>query len=190
VPASSAEDLCRAALAGLGEGSSRPGWPRELATVEPRLVGFAHLLAAQAAADSADWAAALRHAKAAVAADQQDTYAQVLFGQALAALDGGGGGQAADGGDLRERFCARPFQELEIRADGSVYTCCSAWLPVPIGDIGRTPLGEIWNSTAAREIRRSVLDGDYRHCSRLYCPALAGGSCPGGRRSATRSCAG
>lgn len=175
VSGESAAELCRAALAALGEGAERARLAAEPAYAEPRLVGFAQLLAAQAAADAGDWPAVLRHAKAAVAADQQDTYAQVLFGRAEAALAGGGPGE---GDDLRERFCARPFQELEVRADGSVYTCCSAWLPVPIGDIRETPLDEIWNSAAAREIRRSVLDGDYRHCSRLYCPALAGRQLP------------
>ncbi|EWY35839.1 hypothetical protein N825_34060 [Skermanella stibiiresistens SB22] len=138
-------------------------------------VGFAHVLAARAAEKDGDWPAVLRHAKATVAADQQDVYAQTLFDRARALL----AGQAAiDEDDLRGRFCSRPFLELEIRADGSVYTCCSAWLPLPIGHLDRDRLDRIWNSDAAREIRRSVLDGDYRHCSRLYCPEIAGGKLP------------
>jgi len=81
---------------------------------------------------------------------------------------------------LADRSCAAPFEQIETRADGAVHFCCSGWLPVPIGNIAdRT--AEMWNSERAQEIRRSVLDGDFSHCSRWHCPAIAARRLP--RRS-------
>jgi pyruvate-formate lyase-activating enzyme len=41
----------------------------------------------------------------------------------------------------------------------------------------KTP-DQIWNSAAAQDIRRSILDGSYRYCSRMHCPRLTADDLP------------
>ncbi|NJM83930.1 MAG: radical SAM protein [Tabrizicola sp.] len=71
-------------------------------------------------------------------------------------------------------FCRSPFENLETAPNGEVYFCCPAWLPKPIGNMKQDGAEAIWNSPAARDIRASIHDGSYRHCSRLHCPKLSG----------------
>ena len=79
---------------------------------------------------------------------------------------------------LKTRTCNAPFREMESRANGQVHFCCSAWQPVPIGRLDAPRPDGFWNSERAREIRRSVLDGDFTHCSRWHCPSIAGRRLP------------
>lgn len=79
---------------------------------------------------------------------------------------------------LRTRTCRAPFREMESRVNGEVHFCCSAWQPVPIGRLDDPKPDGFWNSKRALEIRRSVLDGDFSHCSRWHCPAIAGRKLP------------
>lgn len=79
---------------------------------------------------------------------------------------------------LRTRVCRAPFREMESRTNGEVHFCCSAWQPVPIGRLDTPGEDGFWNSERAKEIRRSVLDGDYSHCSRWHCPSIAGRRLP------------
>ncbi len=72
---------------------------------------------------------------------------------------------------LKDRFCPMPFDQIDTAADQSVHFCPAAWQPVPIGDLSEDP-GSIWNGPAAQEIRRSILDGDFSHCSRRHCPHI------------------
>ncbi len=74
---------------------------------------------------------------------------------------------------LASRTCHAPFREMESRTNGQVHFCCSAWQPVPIGKLDEPGPDGFWNSVRAREIRRSVRDGDFSHCSRWHCPAIA-----------------
>ncbi len=79
---------------------------------------------------------------------------------------------------LHTRMCHAPFREIETRTNGQVHFCCSAWQPVPIGRLESSTPGGFWNSDRAKEIRRSVLDGDFSHCSRWHCPSIAGRRLP------------
>jgi molybdenum cofactor biosynthesis enzyme MoaA len=79
---------------------------------------------------------------------------------------------------LRTRVCNAPFREMESRTNGRVHFCCSAWQPVPIGRLDAPGPDGFWNSERAQEIRRSVLDGDFSHCSRWHCPSIAGRRLP------------
>jgi radical SAM protein with 4Fe4S-binding SPASM domain len=72
-------------------------------------------------------------------------------------------------------FCPNPFTRLEIKANGDVYCCCEGWLPKKFGNLLEQDLMKIWNSPDAIEVRRSIIDGSFRHC--LACPYLPG---PGG----------
>ena len=80
--------------------------------------------------------------------------------------------------DPKGRFCRVPFERLETMWDGNVHFCCVSWLPARIGKIDSASAEHIWNSDAAKDIRRSILDGSYRYCSRLYCPEIANGTLP------------
>jgi hypothetical protein len=97
-------------------------------------------------------------------------------------------------GDLRGRFCPRPFEvlvsgqstrwneetNLTEQVMGSTYLCdCAAWLPFVAGNLIEADSPDaVWNSEQAQEIRRSVLDGDYSYCSRTLCPAIANDALP------------
>ena len=132
----------------------------------PRLV---HVLAATAAALEEDWPRVLQHAKTAIGTSQRDTFAQRLFLRARGSIEDPAATVAED---LSDFFCPEPFESFELRSNGDVHTCCPAWLPVPIGNFHRQAPEEIWNSAAAQAIRSSILDGSYRHCSRMHCPAI------------------
>jgi sulfatase maturation enzyme AslB (radical SAM superfamily) len=77
---------------------------------------------------------------------------------------------------LRGRFCPMPFEKLALDADGA-HLCCSSWLPVVVGDQNTQSLDEIWNSKAAIEVRRSIIDGDFKYCLDR-CPAIQEGTLP------------
>ena len=116
-----------------------------------------------------DFGTAAALAAEANARDHHDLYAQRLSDAAAAqtaALEGEVDAWLAD------RFCAAPFQQIETRANGAVHFCCSAWQPAPIGTITEGS-NAFWNSASAREIRRSIHDGDFSHCSRWHCPMIA-----------------
>ena len=53
-----------------------------------------------------------------------------------------------------------------------MYLCCPAWLSVPVGNIRKQSVNEIWNGEAAQKIRRTILDGTFEHCRRDRCPFL------------------
>ncbi|WP_448192960.1 radical SAM protein [Azospirillum sp. sgz301742] len=78
--------------------------------------------------------------------------------------------------DLRGRFCDRPFKWMEFTAD-TTKVCCGSWLPVAIGSAPSKP-EEVWNGAVAQELRRSILDGSFRYCSRVHCPWIAKKSLP------------
>jgi sulfatase maturation enzyme AslB (radical SAM superfamily) len=71
---------------------------------------------------------------------------------------------------LKGRFCSIPFEKLALSNDGA-RLCCPSYVPTVVGDPKTQTLDEIWNSPAAIEIRRSIVDGDYRYCLDL-CPAI------------------
>ena len=76
---------------------------------------------------------------------------------------------------LTKLFCSKPFKWFEItqvNGVGQVYLCCPSWLNVPIGNLQKNSVQEIWNGTKAQEIRRSILDGSFKYCSRSQCALL------------------
>jgi MoaA/NifB/PqqE/SkfB family radical SAM enzyme len=168
------ESFCRSLLARLNAmlGAEDPDawqtfleWAQETAK-PPRIL---RVLAAVAASLEEDWPRVFHHAKAAVVTNQRDTFAQRLFLRARGRIEDPA---ATVADDLADFFCPAPFESFELCSNGDVHTCCPAWLPVPIGNFHRQSAEEIWNSPAAQAIRRSILDGTFRHCSRLHCPAI------------------
>ncbi|MET0553962.1 MAG: radical SAM protein [Vicinamibacteria bacterium] len=77
---------------------------------------------------------------------------------------------AARAARLRGRYCKVPFEKLALSDDGA-RLCCPSYVPKVVGDPKTQTLDEIWNSPAAIEIRRSIVDGDYRYCRDL-CPVI------------------
>ncbi|MGH6943481.1 MAG: SPASM domain-containing protein [Geminicoccaceae bacterium] len=134
-----------------------------------------HVLAARHALRAGWHDRAAVHARKAVTLDQRDLYAQRLV--MLSAPDRGRA-LAQTEAWLADRFCPRPFEVLETRPNGDANTCCDAWMPAALGNINGTSADELWNSSRAQEIRRSVLDGDFRYCSRMFCPKIVGRSLP------------
>jgi MoaA/NifB/PqqE/SkfB family radical SAM enzyme len=188
-PAAPAEDpdtFCRNLLARVQAmlGAEDPAawqafvaWAQQTAK-PPRLL---QVLAARAAALEEDWPRVFHHAKTAIGMSQRDTFAQRLFLRARGSIEDPA---ATVADDLSEFFCPEPFETFELRPDGDVYTCCPAWLPVPIGNFHRQRSEEIWNSATAQAIRRSILDGTFKHCSRMHCPAIVNRRLP--RRAALK----
>ncbi len=102
--------------------------------------------------------------------NQDDLYAQSLYRRCHPELP--------PEPDLKGKFCSRPFEMLETQTRGRVFFCCTAWLPIEIGNLSAKTPDEIWNSQAAQDIRRSILDGSYRYCSRMHCPRLTADDLP------------
>jgi hypothetical protein len=82
--------------------------------------------------------------------------------------------------DLSERFCKVPFTTLSTGWKGDAFVCnCPAWVPFPTGNVLNAESSEqVWNSEAALEIRRSILDGDYSYCSRTLCSFITAQKLP------------
>ncbi len=71
-------------------------------------------------------------------------------------------------------FCAQPFTNAAIDANGEVSLCCAAFLNKRAGNVLEASFPEVWNSESAQELRRSILDGDYAYCIEARCPFLQG----------------
>lgn len=80
--------------------------------------------------------------------------------------------------NLSNRFCANPFEFIEVAKEGQVFCCCPGWLPKSIGDLETDELMDIWNSSEVREIRASILDGSFRYCRKKECPRIANNTLP------------
>jgi hypothetical protein len=71
-------------------------------------------------------------------------------------------------------FCSKPFRWLEVQRyplRGTVYLCCPAWLPRPVGNLLVQSVQEAWNGPDAQALRASILDGSFRYCTH-HCPFL------------------
>lgn len=76
---------------------------------------------------------------------------------------------------LKKYVCKNPFTYLDIQPIGQ-WICCPSWAPTNIG--GDAPpmqedLLKDWQGSTVTDIRKSVLDGTYRHCDHKVCPSLS-----------------
>ena len=74
--------------------------------------------------------------------------------------------------NLEGRFCRNPFVQLDVYEDGRLYSCCSSWLPTPIGNLKSGSVVDSWNSNASQKIRESIFDGSFRYCHQKVCPMI------------------
>jgi len=89
--------------------------------------------------------------------------------------------------NLTDRFCATPFQKLDV-LDGGTHLCCASWLTQSAGDLGTADQWEdVWNSSVAQDIRASIFDGSFRYCNKTACPHIGNNSLPTKTEMAARS---
>ena len=69
---------------------------------------------------------------------------------------------------LKKYVCKHPFEYIDIQDTGD-FVCCPSWCPTNI----RSEKGLDWQSDNAIDIRKSMLDGTYRHCDHEICPSLS-----------------
>ena len=129
-----------------------------------------------------DFKSALLHIQTALDHSQGDLYVQDLFIQTelTIALQEGRVHSSLGGLDeyLAQSFCAMPFQHFEVTSGGQGWLCCPDMLPVPVGEVTNGHAFTIWNSPMAQEIRKSIIDGSFKYCSKLHCPLIAGRGLP------------
>jgi len=72
-----------------------------------------------------------------------------------------------------KKNCPRPFDTVLIDKQGSCYLCeCTSWLPQSAGNLQIKTLEEIVESSVAKELQESILDGSYRYCNNAHCAYL------------------
>ena len=79
---------------------------------------------------------------------------------------------------LAGKFCPAPFMQVDLEESGTCYTCCSSWLPTPMGNVSSIPLETLWNGPTMQKIRASIYDGSYRYCRHDRCPRIQNGDLP------------
>lgn len=80
--------------------------------------------------------------------------------------------------ELTGRFCPAPFQQVDLEESGTCYTCCSAWLPTPMGNVRHASINKLWNGPVMQKIRESIYDGSFRYCRHERCPVIQNGELP------------
>ncbi len=80
--------------------------------------------------------------------------------------------------NLKDRFCSKPWEFIEIGREGKATACCPSWLPKLIGKLPEDSVEAAWNSDSMREIRASILDGSFRFCRPANCTLIASGTLP------------
>lgn len=75
------------------------------------------------------------------------------------------------------KFCSRPYNHMYVSKSG-VTRCCSWATKLPLGDLSKNTLEEVWLSEASEKIRNSVEDQSYEYCSKISCPLLSNNSLP------------
>lgn len=79
---------------------------------------------------------------------------------------------------LEARFCPKPFIDVAVQENGSMFLCCPPWLPTRAGSITGSNARKVWNSKRARAIRRSIHDGNFQYCNKTLCPSILAGTLP------------
>jgi len=128
-----------------------------------------------------DYETALRHLRSACDQNPGDLFAEgalITCSRRQAARTGASSEFEGLEAYLAASFCETPWHHLEISWDGNTFLCCPSWLPLWVGNSRMQSLEEIWNSDFAVEIRKSILDGSFRFCSKVHCPRIAGRTLP------------
>jgi radical SAM protein with 4Fe4S-binding SPASM domain len=74
-----------------------------------------------------------------------------------------------------EHFCMIPWLHMHAFPDGRAYPCCMGEYNMPIGDLRKNTMKEVWNSEGMREMRVNMLNGKpSKECGRCYEQEKAG----------------
>jgi radical SAM protein with 4Fe4S-binding SPASM domain len=66
-------------------------------------------------------------------------------------------------------FCMLPWIHLHAYPDGRAYPCCLSEYNMPIGDLKKQTMKQVWNGEGMREIRTNMLNHKpSKECSRCY----------------------
>lgn len=66
-------------------------------------------------------------------------------------------------------FCILPWTHLHIPADGKLKACCRASYKLPIGDLNKNKISEIWNNEKFKKIRKNMMEGlECAECEDCY----------------------
>ena len=80
------------------------------------------------------------------------------------------------GDDAQRLFCSQPFTRFEVLGGGGdrgdAFFCCQNWVTKSLGNMQERSVAEVWNGKAARDFRRSILDGSFKFCKADVCPYL------------------
>lgn len=77
--------------------------------------------------------------------------------------------------DLKHKFCKEPWNFLSV---GHNYSTPCCYINTNIGKVTTDNIFDVWNSKEAKEVRRSILDGDFKHCKHNICPYIQDGTLP------------
>ena len=68
-------------------------------------------------------------------------------------------------------FCLAPWTHIHTWPNGDVFTCCMAPMEMPVGNLRKNSLKEIWNNEKMRKLRLDLLEGkrvdQCKHCYNL-----------------------
>ena len=73
--------------------------------------------------------------------------------------------------NLKDYVCIQPFFNLEVHPFGN-YVCCPDWINNNRIGTFSDDLGELWESDAIKEFKKSVTDGTFSKCNCEKCPFL------------------
>lgn len=79
---------------------------------------------------------------------------------------------------LKGKYCHKFFSFLEVTEDGSCWLCCPAWLPKRIGNLLTDNFNDIWNGSAAQEIRKQIYTSKWDKCVHSICPQIVQNKLP------------
>ena len=73
------------------------------------------------------------------------------------------------GDKVSKTFCILPWVHQHTWPNGDVYPCCVSKSSMPLGNMKKAPLEEIWNSEESKELRRQLMNGEKPDtCSRCF----------------------
>ena len=78
-------------------------------------------------------------------------------------------------GQFKHKFCPRPFASASIAEDGTMRFRPQSWQDIVPLDAAVAGVDQVWNSSRAQMVRNSILEGNFKYCSRLTCPSLQPG---------------
>lgn len=79
---------------------------------------------------------------------------------------------------FHDKFCSRPFKEINILPVGNVSICCPHFLPEFVGNVKAQGVSAIVNSKRSIRVRKSILEGKFTYCNWTKCPVIKSGQLP------------